>query len=120
MKKSVFVIIMALGLSVFGTSVNAQETAGVKSDTVKYWVSMTCENCVAKIEKNIAFEKGVKDLVVDLKTKTVTISYKNKKTNPDKLEKAIKDLGYTTERIEEGKAGGKTKAEGKETKGETL
>jgi len=73
-----------------------QET---KIDTLKTWASMACENCKAKIEKNIAFEKGVKDLKVDLPTKTVTIAYRKDKTNPDKLEKAIQDLGYKTERL---------------------
>ena len=78
----------------------AQEKTKKKNDKVKYWVSMSCENCKAKVEKNIAFEKGVKDMVVDLDTKTVTLTYNTKKTNPEKLEKAIKDLGFKTEKIE--------------------
>ena len=34
-----------------------------------------CQGCCDKIMKNIAFEKGVKDIVCDLKTKTVTVTY---------------------------------------------
>lgn len=68
-----------------------------KTETLKCWVSMDCENCKAKIEKNIPFEKGVSDLKVDLPTKTVTITYKPRKTNPEKLEKALQNLGLKTE-----------------------
>ena len=98
MKKSRIILVAILGLFAF-TQVNAQDSSKAKSDTVKYWVSMDCGNCVAKVEKNIAFEKGVKDLIVDLKTKTVTIAYKSKKTSPEKLEKAIKALGFETEKL---------------------
>lgn len=100
MKNLKIILLTTIGLF-FATQLSwAQEQGKAKSDTVKYWVSMSCENCVAKIEKNIAFEKGVKDMEVDLKTKTVTIAYKEKKTTPEKLEKAIGELGFKTERIE--------------------
>jgi len=69
------------------------------TETIKYWVSMDCEKCKAKIEKNVPFEKGVTGLAVDLPTKTVSITYKPKKTSPEKLKKAIQDLGYKTEVI---------------------
>jgi copper chaperone CopZ len=75
----------------------------VKTETMKCWVSMDCEGCKAKIEKNIPFEKGVSDLAVDLPTKTVTITYKPEKTNQEKLEKAIQKLGYKTEIIQDKK-----------------
>jgi periplasmic mercuric ion binding protein len=71
-----------------------------KETTMKCWVSMTCAGCQAKIEKNIAFEKGVTGLETDLTTKTVTIKYNTKKTDPGKLEKAIQKLGYKTEILE--------------------
>jgi copper chaperone CopZ len=68
-----------------------------KTETMKCWVSISCEKCVAKVEKNIPYEKGVTGLAVDLPTKTVTITYKPAKTNPVKLEKALQKLGYKTE-----------------------
>jgi len=36
---------------------------------------MHCENCEKKIKGNLRFEKGIKSIVTDLKTKTVTIEY---------------------------------------------
>ena len=100
MKNIKTILLATLTLFVFSQLVNAQDDVSkAKSDTVKYWVSMDCDGCVAKVEKNIAFEKGVKDLIVDLKTKTVVVAYKPKKTDPKKIEKAIKDLGFKTEVI---------------------
>jgi copper chaperone CopZ len=102
----ILVILMMCQFALAGTStVTAQSKKEKKENlqTMKCWVSMSCENCKAKVEKNIAYEKGVKELDVDLPTKTVTIKYRSDKTSPAKLEKAIKKLGYKTEIIEEKK-----------------
>ncbi len=61
---------------------------------VKFNVNMHCEACQKKIEKNIAFEKGVKAMEVDLKTNTVALTYDDKKTNPEKLIAGFKKIGY--------------------------
>ena len=52
-----------------------------------------CQGCCDKIMKNIAFEKGVKDLVCDLKTKTVTVTYDTRKTDLDTLLQAFSRIG---------------------------
>lgn len=102
---------MSLLVFVFGSmSVHAQETVqqkkkDKKTEQLVCWVSMDCENCKSKIEKNIAYEKGVKDMKVDLDTKLVTITYRSDKTTPEKLEKAIQDLGFKTEVIPAKKEG---------------
>ncbi len=94
---------MAFAMISLAGSGMAQEKKKVKkknkTETITCWVSMDCEGCKAKVEKNIAYEKGVKDLKVDLDTKLVTITYRSDKTNPEKLEKAIQKLGYKTEMI---------------------
>jgi len=61
---------------------------------VKFWVSMHCESCKKKIERDIAFEKGVKSIIVDLKEKTVTVKYNAEKNTDDKIAEAIRKLGY--------------------------
>lgn len=63
-------------------------------ETVVFDVSMTCENCQKRIEKNIAFEKGVTDMKINLEKKTVEIEYKKSQTTVEKLQKAIGKLGY--------------------------
>lgn len=71
--------------------------AGVKktsNKTVTLNVSLHCQSCVNTIERNISFEKGVKDLNVNLDKKTVTITFDTLKTNTATLTKKIIELGY--------------------------
>ena len=106
MKHTLTIIAVACTL-LFAGSIFAQaiETSSlglsVRKDKEKAWktavfnVSMHCEKCVKKINDNIAFEKGVKDLSVSLDKKTVTISYDPSKTDEAKLKSALEKLGYT-------------------------
>ena len=55
-------------------------------------VDIHCQGCIDKIMKNIAFEKGVKDIVCDLKTKTVTVTYNPSKTDVPTLLKAFEKI----------------------------
>ena len=55
-------------------------------------VDLHCKACCDKIMKNIAFEKGVKDIVCDLKTKTVTVTYDASKTDVPTLLEAFKKI----------------------------
>ncbi len=52
-----------------------------------------CQGCCDKIMKNIAFEKGVKDIVCDLKTRTVRVTYDPRKTTLEALLKAFERIG---------------------------
>ena len=52
-----------------------------------------CQGCCDRIMKNIAFEKGVKDIVCDLKTKTVTVTYNADKTDVPTLLQAFEKIG---------------------------
>ncbi len=86
-------LVLMLGI---GTTMEAQDKKPVKNgkEIVTFDVSMTCENCVKKIEKNIAFEKGVTDMKIDLENKTVQIEFKSAQTTVEKLQAAIEKLGY--------------------------
>ncbi len=61
---------------------------------VTFNVHLHCENCVKKVQENIAFEKGVKGLEVSLEKQTVAIKYDAAKTSAETLRKAIEKLGY--------------------------
>lgn len=65
------------------------------NDTVTFKVSMHCEVCKSKIENNISWEKGVKDMEVNLQKKTVKVVYDKSKTNKASLQKSIEKLGYS-------------------------
>ena len=61
---------------------------------VTFVTDIHCQKCAQKIEENVAFEKGVKDLKVNVKEKTVFIQYDSTKTDVGTLTKAIEKLGY--------------------------
>jgi Cu2+-exporting ATPase len=91
MKRLLTMMICAL----FAFSMASAQETKKKSNVVKTTFlveSMECENCVKKIEKNIAFEKGVTDLKCELTTKTVEVTYRSDKTTEDKLIAAFKKI----------------------------
>lgn len=61
---------------------------------VVFHAEIHCKNCVKKIEENVAFEKGVKDMKVSMENQTVELKYNSNATSVEKLQKAIEDLGY--------------------------
>jgi len=109
MKKALVLIAAAAMMLVAAPSVSAanaeqnpQKTvkkAAKKSTTetrvVKFQTSIHCKNCGAKVQDNVSFEKGVKDLQVAVAEKVVTITYDPSKTSVEKLAAAINKLGYT-------------------------
>ena len=89
-------IILALVILLGTCTVSAQDKKkNNKEEQVVFSVSMDCHSCEQKIKKNIAFEKGVKDLTTNLEKQTVTITYRTSQTDKDKLIKAIEKLGFT-------------------------
>jgi copper chaperone CopZ len=92
MRKSI-IIIMAAMLAFAVTSFAAPRKK-VELKEVTFSVHLHCANCVKKVQENIAFEKGVKDLHVCLEDQIVYIKYDAAKTSEETLKKAIEKLGY--------------------------
>ena len=80
-------------LSLAGAAVNAApaDTTVCFSITPK----MQCQKCEKKIVSNLRFEKGIKDIKVDLNEQTVSVRYAKGKQSPENLTKALNKLGYT-------------------------
>ena len=114
---AVFVLLAAGDLSLYAhnnADVDAQTQASVPNETpaseqkqasststskksskqtVLLNCDLHCQGCCDKIMKNIAFEKGVKDIVCDLDTKTVAVTFDTRKTNLDTLLAAFARIG---------------------------
>ena len=60
---------------------------------------MHCENCEKRIKGNLRFEKGIKSIVTNLKTKTVTIQYDAEKTNVQNIVKGFKKIKYEAKEV---------------------
>lgn len=67
---------------------------------VTFVTSLDCEHCATKIRENVSFEKGVRDLTVDVPEKTVTIVYNPAKTDTLKLGNSIRSLGYSAKVVD--------------------
>ena len=96
MKKTI-TMILAVAMAFAATctvSADAQNKKKKELKEVNFNVYLHCEDCVEKVNENIAFEKGVKGLEVSLENQTVLIKYDVAKTSEDKLKAAIEKLGY--------------------------
>ena len=89
--RNIFVTILVFALcSLFFVQ---PASAKVDKQVVVFTCDLHCQGCCDKIMKNIAWEKGVKDLACDLKTKTVTVTYDANKTDVPTLLKAFDKIG---------------------------
>ena len=117
MKKTIILTVAALMAVSAATSVASTVTSAesaVLTDSkpakkkkgeikeVTFNVHLHCENCMKKVQENISFEKGVKDLHVCLDDQTVSIKYDAAKTTEDTLKAAIEKLGYPVSGKREG------------------
>ncbi len=101
MKAAKLLVILLLGIGISTTSFAQQKS---NTETAVFKTNVVCNNCVNKVEKNVPFEKGVKDVSVNLETKEVTIAYDAKKTDKAKLKKALEKLHLDPQEVEENKA----------------
>jgi len=100
MKKSIQLILVCFVAMVFATEAFGQD-AKTGLVTVYYKSSMDCLDCEVTLTNFLKFEKGVKDLKVDLKTNTIKVVYKAGKNSTENLEKGIKKQGYEANSITE-------------------
>jgi periplasmic mercuric ion binding protein len=87
----------ALFLLLVWTGSSIAQAGGKEKVTFKSTV--VCSMCKDNIVKYMAYEKGVKDISVDLKEKTVTIVYNPKKTTVEKLKVALTKSGYDADEL---------------------
>ena len=69
-----------------------EQSKPAKKETVVLSCDLHCQGCCDKIMKNIAFEKGVKDIVCDLEKKTVAVTFDPRKTDVETLLKAFEKI----------------------------
>jgi copper chaperone CopZ len=86
-------------LMIVGTLWAGSSIRDDKEKEVKIKTSAICGMCKARIERNLSFEKGVKEADLDVKTKVVTIKYNPAKTDVAKLKANISKTGYDAEEV---------------------
>jgi periplasmic mercuric ion binding protein len=67
--------------------------------TTQFKTSAVCDMCKARIEKSLAYEKGVQSAVLDVPSKVLTVTYKANKTTPEALRTAVQKTGYDADQL---------------------
>ena len=95
MKKIIMLCLMAIiGFGVTGAMAQKKQ---VDLKTTVFQTDVDCENCAKKVDNSIPYQKGVKEVKVDVSTQTVTVTYDTSKTNDETLVKAFKKVKVNAE-----------------------
>jgi cation transport ATPase len=79
------------------TKAAATAKAKAKADAttqVQLKTSAVCDMCKARLEKSLAYEKGVQAATLDVPTQMLTVTYRPDKTTPEALRTAVQRTGY--------------------------
>ena len=96
MKKIILMCLVAL-FSVGIANAEEPKKGNKKSVVVEFVTDIDCAGCAKKVTNTIPYEKGVKDVQVDVPTKTVTVTYDPAKTNNETLVKAFAKIKIKAE-----------------------
>ncbi|MBO5902221.1 MAG: heavy-metal-associated domain-containing protein [Alistipes sp.] len=88
MKKIILVCLVAL-FSIGAVNAQKPKKGEKQTVTVEFMTSLDCEGCAKKINDTLPYEKGVRDVKVDVPTKVVTVTYDPAKTNNEAIIKAF-------------------------------
>lgn len=67
------------------------------TDTLTIHTNAVCDMCVKTIETELVYEKGVSAVNVDLEHNLIRVAINEKKTDVEKVRKAITKLGYAAD-----------------------
>ena len=79
--------------------------AWAQKETVKILTSASCVGicCKDRIEQEMQFTRGVTAVDLDIESKILTVTFKTKKTDAEKLRKAISLIGYNADDVQANK-----------------
>ncbi|MET4107113.1 heavy-metal-associated domain-containing protein [Hymenobacter sp. UYP22] len=89
--------LLACTLLFSSVSFAQQTTPKAKSngaETLQLKTSAVCDMCKARLEKSLAYEKGVQAATLDVPSKILTVTYRPDKTTPAALRTAVQKTGY--------------------------
>ena len=75
--------------------------AWAQKETVQILTSAECVGtcCKEMIEEEMQFTRGVTAVNLDIESRILTVTFKTKKTDVDKLRKVISSIGYNADDI---------------------
>lgn len=92
-------ILLTLVLVALAPLAQAQTKASTKAKgdgtaQIALKTSAVCDMCKARLEKSLAYEKGVQAANLDIPTQMLTVTYRPDKTTPATLRTAVQRTGY--------------------------
>ena len=100
MKTIHLISITILSVLLFASNSANAQTKKVKTDAeVLYSIVIDCPSCQKKLESQVPYEKGVKDMKIDLERQTIWLLFSSDKTTKETLAKALEKLGYPAKEI---------------------
>ena len=96
MKKLVTLLVAFACITSMGFAQKPKK-AEKKKETVEIRLDEMCQSCVNKIEKYIAFEKGITALDINQKNRSVNVTYWANRTDTTKLKKAFTKVKMNVE-----------------------
>ena len=97
-------MILAMLAVVAGVATAApKQKAEKKIATVVFTTDLDCHHCAQKVLNTIPYEKGIKDVQVDVPTKTVTVKFDEAKNSVESLTKAFESIKVKVVKAEEKK-----------------
>ena len=97
-----FISIVIALVAVVGITVAAPKSEK-KIATVVFTTDLDCHHCAQKVMNSIPYEKGIKDVQVDVPTKTVTVKFDEAKNSVESLTKAFESIKVTVVKAEKQK-----------------
>lgn len=88
---SILVLILVLPLNI---QAQKEMKKNKKQAEVNIATNMHCTSCKNKLETELGFEKGVKEVKADLTTNSINIIYNPRKSSPEDFVARIQKTGY--------------------------
>ena len=87
--KKIFLMCLVALIGIGTADAQKPQKGEKKSVTVEFLTSIDCEGCAKKVNETIPYEKGVREISVDVPSKIVTVTYDPTKTNNENIIKAF-------------------------------
>ena len=85
-------ILAALAMVAGVATAAPKQKAEKKIATVVFTTNLDCHHCAQKVLNTIPYEKGIKDVQVNVPTKTVTVKFDEAKNSTESLTKAFESI----------------------------
>jgi len=101
MKAFAFSLLLAVGAATTASAQTVPTAVSAKKGTgmVQFKTSAVCDMCKSRLEKSLAYEKGVQAANLDVPSKVLTVTYNPAKTTPEVLRTAVQKTGYDADAV---------------------